>query len=78
MYNARMDATFTLVLEPIEDGWWLATIPEVPGAVSQGATQDEARAMVLDAMREVLAASRERALREKSARALVETLRLAA
>ena len=73
-----MDATFTLVLEPIEDGWWLATIPEVPGAISQGATQDEARAMVVDALHEILVASRERAMREKSSDALVETLRLAA
>lgn len=60
-----MDAAFTLVLEAIEDGWCLASIPEVPGAVSQGATQDEARAMVRDAMRELLAASRERALTAK-------------
>ena len=73
-----MEPTFTLVLEPIEDGWWLASIPEVPGAISQGATQDEARAMAIDAMAEGLAAGRERALREKSANALVETLRLAA
>ena len=73
-----METAFTLVLEPIEDGWWLASVPEVPGAISQGATQEEARIMVLDAMHEVLAASRERALREKSADALVETLRLAA
>ena len=73
-----MDATFTLVLEPIEDGWWLATIPEVPGAISQGATQEEARMMVMEALNEVLAASRERALREKSVHALVETLRFAA
>ena len=74
----RMQAAFTLVLEPIEDGWWLATVPEVPGAISQGATQEEARTMVIDALNEVLAASRERAMREKSADALVETLRIAA
>ena len=77
-YNRSVETTFTLVLEPIEDGWWLASIPEVPGAISQGETQEEAKAMVLDALNELLVARRDRALREKSDGAQVETLRFVA
>lgn len=45
----------TIVFEPGEDGWVIASIPEVPGAHSQGWTRDEARANVVDALREILA-----------------------
>lgn len=41
--------------EPDEDGWIVASIAEVPGAVSQGRTREEARENVLDALRTVLA-----------------------
>ncbi|NUQ01208.1 MAG: type II toxin-antitoxin system HicB family antitoxin [Armatimonadetes bacterium] len=42
-----------------EDGWIVATVPELPGAVSQGRTLDEARAMLADAIRELLASYRD-------------------
>ena len=45
----------TIVYEEGEDGWVVASIPEVPGAHSQGKTKDEARENVIDALREVLA-----------------------
>jgi predicted RNase H-like HicB family nuclease len=32
------------------DGWVTAQIAEIPGAISQGATRDEARTNVLDAL----------------------------
>ncbi|MGO9833965.1 MAG: type II toxin-antitoxin system HicB family antitoxin [Polyangiaceae bacterium] len=32
------------------EGWWVASIPGVPGACSQGPTRDEAFAMLLDAL----------------------------
>lgn len=32
------------------DGWLTAQIAEIPGAISEGATRDEARANVLDAL----------------------------
>ena len=38
------------------DGWVVARIPQVRGAISQGATREEARANVIDALRELLAA----------------------
>jgi predicted RNase H-like HicB family nuclease len=44
----------TIVFEDGEDGWVVASIPEVPGANSQGRTREEARANVIDALRGVL------------------------
>jgi predicted RNase H-like HicB family nuclease len=44
----------TIVYEPGEEGWILASIPEVPGALSQGRTREEARANVIDALRLML------------------------
>ena len=37
-----MKREYTVVYTPIEDGWVMATVPELPGAVTQGATKDEA------------------------------------
>ncbi len=36
------------------DGWVMATLPEVAGAISQGRTRAEARANVIDALQTVL------------------------
>jgi predicted RNase H-like HicB family nuclease len=44
----------TIVFEDGEDGWIVASIPEVPGANSQGRTREEARANVIDAVRGIL------------------------
>jgi predicted RNase H-like HicB family nuclease len=44
----------TIVYEQGEDGWIVASIPEVPGANSQGRTREEARANVIDALRGIL------------------------
>jgi predicted RNase H-like HicB family nuclease len=40
--------------EPDEDGWIVARVIEVPGAVSQGRTHQEARENVIDALRVML------------------------
>jgi len=46
---------FTITFEsPDEEGWIAARILEVPGAMSQGRTREEARENVLDALRTVL------------------------
>ncbi|MGA8744689.1 MAG: type II toxin-antitoxin system HicB family antitoxin [Solirubrobacterales bacterium] len=46
---------FTISFEsPDEDGWIVARVLEVPGAVSQGRTREEARENVLDALGTVL------------------------
>jgi predicted RNase H-like HicB family nuclease len=31
-----------VLLRPGEDGWWIAEVPSLPGALSQGRTRDEA------------------------------------
>lgn len=46
---------FTIAFDsPDEGGWIVARILEVPGAMSQGRTREEARDNVLDALRTVL------------------------
>jgi predicted RNase H-like HicB family nuclease len=45
----------TIVYEEAGDGWVLARIPQVRGAISQGATRAQARENVIDALREPLA-----------------------
>jgi predicted RNase H-like HicB family nuclease len=40
--------------EPDEDGWVVARVVEVPGALSQGRTREEARENVIDALRLML------------------------
>jgi predicted RNase H-like HicB family nuclease len=44
----------TIVYEQGEEGWVVTSIPEVPGAHSQGRTREEARANVIDALRGIL------------------------
>ena len=65
---------YTVVYQTIEDGWYMATVPELPGAVTQGATLEEARANIKDAVELLLQSYREDAIRQASAGAIVETL----
>jgi len=44
----------TVVFEDRGDGWIVASVPEVPGAHSQGRTRQEARENVIDAARGLL------------------------
>jgi len=44
----------TILYEDAGDGWIVARVPEVPGAISQGRTRDEARENVIDALRGIL------------------------
>jgi predicted RNase H-like HicB family nuclease len=44
----------TVVYEQGEDGFVIARVREVPGAISQGRTREEARENVLDALRELV------------------------
>ncbi len=72
-----MLSELTIIYQHGDDGWWLATIPEVPGAFSQGETREEAREMVLDAMHELMLARRDLALHERSNDSQVESIPLA-
>jgi predicted RNase H-like HicB family nuclease len=40
----------TIVYEDGDDGWIVASIPAVPGVLSQGRSREEARENVLDAL----------------------------
>lgn len=44
-----------------EDGWWVAEIAEVPVAISQGRTKEEAKENVLDALNDLHAYRSEKA-----------------
>ena len=46
----RARITYTAVLTPGEDGWVCAQIAEVPEAISQGRTLEEAKANVREAL----------------------------
>ncbi len=73
-----MPQELTVIFERGADGWWIATIPEVPGAFSQGKTKDEARENVLDALAEIMAARREFALAGRAAGSELESIPLTA
>jgi predicted RNase H-like HicB family nuclease len=51
---ATSTVRMTVVYEEGDDGWIIASIPEVPGTHSQGRTKDEARANVIDALETIL------------------------
>lgn len=65
---------FTVVYQPIEDGWVMASVPELPGAVTQGRDLDEARRMIREAVELLLESYRENAARDASGDAIWETL----
>ena len=44
----------TVVYEDAGDGWVMASIPELPAVLTQGATIDEARTMIRSALRDWL------------------------
>jgi predicted RNase H-like HicB family nuclease len=45
-----MKREFSVVYTPIEDGWVMAQVPELPGAVTQGRNMAEAREMIQEAV----------------------------
>ncbi len=45
-----MKREFNVVYTPIEDGWVMAQVPELPGAVTQGKDIEEAREMIQEAV----------------------------
>ena len=73
-----MQTNFTIIFEAAEEGGFTAYIPEIPGAISEGETIDEAREMVMSALDDVLAARRDLALSHKSNSAIVESFAIVA
>ena len=73
-----MDLTLTAVFEKVAEGY-IAFVEELPGANSQGATLDEARANLREAVELVLAANRAAAERDIDGRPVIrERFRLPA
>ncbi len=56
------------------DGWWTVTCAELPAAISQGRTRDEARANLKEAIELVLETQREAAMKEAGDDAQLEEL----
>jgi predicted RNase H-like HicB family nuclease len=50
----RISSNVSVHDEQGEQGWIVASIPQVPGVLSQGRTREEARSNVLDALRLML------------------------
>jgi predicted RNase H-like HicB family nuclease len=65
---------FTVVYQRVEDGWFMATVAELPGAVTQGRTLDEAREMIKEAVELLIESYRENAKKDASGEAIWETL----
>jgi len=65
-----MTATFTAVFE--QDGdWWVGYIEELPGANTQGATLEEARENLKEAVALIIEANRELAQRESAVKPVI-------
>ena len=69
-----MKREFTVIYTPIEDGWIMAKVPELPGAVTQGRDMDEAREMIQEAIELLLQSYSENAAKDAPSGAIWETL----
>jgi predicted RNase H-like HicB family nuclease len=69
-----MKGEYLVIYQPIEDGWIMATVPELPGAVTQGRNLEEAREMIQEAIELLLQSYREHAAQKAPSTALWETL----
>ena len=49
----------SVIYEPVENGWVQARIEELPGVITAAPSRAEARAQVIDALREYLLALRD-------------------
>ncbi len=65
---------FTVIYETVEDGWVMARVPELPGAITQGRDIEEAREMIKEAVRLLLKSYRENARRDARGNAVWETI----
>ena len=41
---------FNILIEQDEDGWYVVTVPALPGCVSQGRTEEEAKRNIAEAI----------------------------
>ena len=65
-----MTGTFTAVFE--QDGtWWIGHVEELPGANTQGATLEEARENLKEAVQLVIEANRDLARRDAEGKTVI-------
>ena len=57
---------YEVLYETIEDGWIMATVPDLPGAVTQGENMDEARSNIREVIELLLESYREQAFQHAS------------
>jgi predicted RNase H-like HicB family nuclease len=69
-----MKREFNVVYTPIEEGWVMAQVPELPGAVTQGRDISEAREMVQEAVELLLQSYRDNVAKLAPTGAIWETL----
>ena len=69
-----MKREYTVLYQTIEDGWIMATVPELPGAVTQGKSLSEARKMIKEAVELLLQSYRDNAAKDAPGNAIWETL----
>lgn len=62
---------YTAIFERGEDGWWVARCLEMPEAITQGETIDEARENLKDAIHLLLEVRREDAEKELEGRDVI-------
>jgi predicted RNase H-like HicB family nuclease len=71
---SAMKHDYHVVYTTIEDGWIMATVPELPGAVTQGRDVGEARANIKEAVELLLQAYRENAAKDSPGSAVWKTI----
>ncbi len=65
---------YQVIFQEIEDGWIMATVPDLPGAVTQARDMDEARANIKEAVELLLESYRDNATKEAAENAVSERL----
>jgi predicted RNase H-like HicB family nuclease len=72
--GSKMQRQISVIYQEIEDGWIMAQVPELPGAVTQGRNLEEAREMIKEAVELLLETYRTRAASAAPSDAFWETL----
>ncbi len=65
---------FKVLIEKDEDGWFVATVPSLPGCISQGKTEEEAIKSIKEAIELHLSSLAEDGLPIKQNKHVKETL----
>jgi len=72
--RSHVKREYSVLYQPIEDGGIMVTVPELPGAVTQGRDLSEARRMIKEAVELLLQSYRENAAKDAPGNAIWETL----